>query len=148
MIMKRIALATLAAGICINLSEFVRNEILLKGYWLAKYDALGIEFPSAPVNGALWGLWGFVFAGCIVTVRRRATFTGTIALCWTLGFALMWIVIGNLNVLPVGLLPIAVPWSLAEVVLAVFVAQRIMKKPEPNTASKSGWTCRKASSPS
>lgn len=130
--MNRIALATLAAGIWINLSEFLRNEVLFKQHWITKYDALGLAFPSAPVNGALWGLWGFVFAGCIVAVRRRTTFAGAIALCWTLGFALMWIVIGNLNVLPVGLLPIAIPWSLAEVVLAVFLAQRVMNKPGPN----------------
>jgi hypothetical protein len=61
-----------------------------------------------------------------------ATLFGTIVLCWTLGFLLMWIVIGNLNVLPVGLLPIAVPWSLAEVILAAVLAQRIMKNPEPS----------------
>lgn len=125
--MKRIALATLAAGVWINVSEFLRNEILFKGHWLAKYETLGLEFPSAPVNGALWGLWGFIFAGCIVAVRRQSTFAGTVALCWTLGFALMWIVIGNLNVLPLTLLPIAVPWSLAEVALAVVIAQSIIK---------------------
>jgi hypothetical protein len=130
--MKRIALATLAAGVWINVSEFLRNEILFKEHWLEKYETLGLEFPSAPLNGALWGLWGFIFAGCIVAVRRQSTLAGTIALCWTLGFALMWIVIGNLNVLPLGLLPIAVPWSLAEVALAVVLAQKIMRKPEPN----------------
>jgi hypothetical protein len=130
--MKRIALAALAAGVWINVSEFLRNETLFKGHWLAKYETLGLEFPSAPVNGALWGLWGFTFAGCIIAVRRQNTFLGTIALCWTLGFVLMWIVIGNLNVLPLGLLPIAVPWSLAEVALAVVLVQSIMKNPESN----------------
>jgi hypothetical protein len=134
MIMKRMVLAALAAGIWINVSEFVRNELLFKHHWVAQYEALGLEFPSTPVNGALWALWGFIFAACIVTVRRRTTCAGTIALCWTLGFVLMWIVIGNLNVLPVALLPIAVPWSLAEVVLAVVLAQWIMKTPELNNA--------------
>jgi hypothetical protein len=132
MTMKRIALATLAAGVWVNVSEFVRNEILFKGHWLSKYKSLGLEFPSDPVNGALWGLWGFIFAGCIVAVRRQNTFAGTIALCWTLGFVLMWIVIGNLNVLPLNLLTIAVPWSLAEVALAVALVQRIMRTPKPN----------------
>ena len=46
-----------------------------------------------------------------------------------MGFALMWIVVGNLNVLPIVLLPIAVPWSLAEVALAVLIAQMILQRP-------------------
>lgn len=127
--MKRIIPAMLVAGICINLSEFLRNEWLFKHHWIAKYQSLGLEFPSAPVNGALWGLWGFVFAGCIVAVRRRATFWETFFLCWTMGFVLMWIAIGNLNVLPFALLPVALPWSLAEVAVAVFVAQWISGNP-------------------
>ena len=78
---KRTTLATLAAGICINVSEFLRNELLSKQHWLAKYDAIGLEFPSAPINGALWGLWDFLFTGCIVAVRRRVTCAGAIVLC-------------------------------------------------------------------
>jgi len=127
--MKRKALATLAAGIVINVSEFLRNELLLKQYWITHYEALGLEFPSAAVNGLLWGLWGFLFAGCIVAVRHRMSRVETLILCWTMGFGLMWIVIGNLNVLPVRLLPIAVPWSLIETALAVVIVQRILKRP-------------------
>jgi hypothetical protein len=52
---------------------------------------------------------------------------GTITLSWTFGFALMWIVVGNLNVLPISLLPVAAPWSLAEVTIAVILAQKIIK---------------------
>ena len=128
--MKRIVMAILAAGIWINLSEFLRNEFLFKQLWIAHYEALGLEFPSSPVNGALWGLWGFLFAGCLAAVRRRTTFLGTMALCWTMGFVLMWIAIGNLKVLPLGLLPVAAPWSLAEVALAVMIAQAIMRNPK------------------
>jgi hypothetical protein len=131
--MKRIGLATLAAGVWINLSEFLRNEFVLKQHWLEHYESLRLTFPSAPVNGALWGLWGFLFSACIVVVRRRLSCMGTIALCWTFGFALMWIVVGNLNVLPISLLPVAAPWSLAEVTIAVIIAQNIIKnrKDEP-----------------
>lgn len=124
--MKRMAIATLAAGAWINLSEFLRNEFLLKRYWIDHYESIGMAFPSTPINGAIWGLWGFLLAGCIVAVRRRTTFTGTLLLCWTMGFVLMWLVIGNLDVLPFGLLPVAIPWSLVEVGLAVLIAQRII----------------------
>jgi hypothetical protein len=93
---------------------------------LAKYQSLGLEFPSTPAFNSLWVLSGFLFAGCIVAVRRRAASGYTIALCRTMGFVLMWLVIGNLNVLPVSLLLIAVPWSLAEVALAIVFAQKSM----------------------
>ncbi len=128
--MKKTMLAVLAAGTWINMSEFLRNELLFKRHWLAQYEDLGLEFPSAPGNGMLWLLWGFIFAGCIVAVRRRASFIEAVALCWTMGFVLMWIVIGNLGVLPFALLPVAVPWSVVEVVLAVFIAQRISGRTE------------------
>ncbi len=136
--MKKTMLAILGTGVWINVSEFLRNELLFKRHWLAKYEALGLEFPSAPVNGMLWVLWGFVFAGCIVAVRRRASFMETVALCWTMGFVLMWIVIGNLGVLPFALLPVAVPWSVVEVMLAAFIAQRIMDRAEagPNVRDR------------
>jgi len=46
-----------------------------------------------------------------------------------MGFMLMWIVTGNLGVLPMGLLPIAVPWSIAEGAIAVLVARKILQLP-------------------
>jgi hypothetical protein len=130
--MKRTGLAILAAGFWINLSEFLRNEFALKQHWLDHYEYLRLTFPSAPINGALWGLWGFLFAGCIVVVRRHMSCIGTIALSWTFGFSLMWIVVGNLNVLPISLLPVAAPWSLAEVTIAVIIAQKIIKNRNSN----------------
>lgn len=123
--MKPWLLATLAAGVWINLSEFTRNELLFKRLWLEKYAALGLAFPSAPANNALWGVWGFLFAGSIALMARRLPLGTTLGLAWVQGFLLMWIVIGNLNVLPFGLLPYAVPWSLVEVGVATLLAHRI-----------------------
>lgn len=131
--MKKIILATLTTGVLINLSEFLRNEILLKEQWLDKFSSMGLPFPSAAINGLLWIVWGFVFAGCVVAICRRFSFAGALLLSWTMGFLLMWVVTGNLGILPMGLMPIAVPWSVAEVALAVFVAQRLLRRAEkPN----------------
>jgi len=93
-----------------------------------------MTFPSAPINGARWGMWGFLLAVCIVAVRRMTTCARTILLCWTMGFVLMWVVMGNLGVLPYGLLPLAVLWSLVAVGLAVLIAQRVMEKNEAEPA--------------
>ncbi|TXH21796.1 MAG: hypothetical protein E6Q99_09530 [Elusimicrobia bacterium] len=142
--MKRMAGATLAAGIWINLSEFLRNEFLLKRYWVSHYESINMTFPSTPVNGAVWGVWGFVLAACIVAVRRRTTYARTVLLGWTFGFVLMWLVVGNLGVLPLGTLPVAVPWSLVEVGLAALIAQRIIDKPaaEQGAPADAATPCR------
>jgi len=38
---------------------------------------------------------------------------------------MMWLVIGNLQVLPYGILPVAVPLSLLEVFLAVWIVKKL-----------------------
>lgn len=124
--MKKIILAVLASGMWVNLSEFLRNELLFKQFWIDKYDSLGLAFPSSPVNGALWAFWGFAFAGCVVYLCHKLKFKEALLISWVMGFALMWIAVGNLNVLPYGLLLIALPWSIVEVALAILIARRIL----------------------
>jgi hypothetical protein len=48
-----------------------------------------------------------------------------VTVAWIAGFVMMWLVIGNMNVLPFGLLWIAVPWSVVEVWGAVSIARRL-----------------------
>jgi hypothetical protein len=122
--LRKAALPILLATIWIAASEFVRNELLLKSYWSAHYAKLGLVFPSKPVNGALWGLWSFLFAVGIYVISKRFKFMQTAWLSWFLGFVLMWIVIGNLGVLPYALLAYAIPLSLLE----AFIGTSIIKK--------------------
>ncbi|HMO52401.1 MAG TPA: hypothetical protein PKE26_13065 [Kiritimatiellia bacterium] len=124
--MKRMMVAVLVSGLWINLSEFLRNEYVLKDRWVDHYASMGMVFPSEPANGMVWMIWGFLFAGCIAAMRQRLAFGGTVFLAWVMGFVLMWLVVGNLGVLPVRVLSVAVPWSLIEVALAVLITQRIM----------------------
>jgi ABC-type microcin C transport system permease subunit YejE len=44
-------LPILLAFVWISLSEFARNEFLLKSYWVEHYESMGLTFPSEPVNG-------------------------------------------------------------------------------------------------
>lgn len=112
------------ATIWISLSEFIRNEFLLKSYWVDHYAAMGLEFPSEPLNGAVWGLWSLFFAIVLFVLRKRFSFTETLQLGWLAGFVLMWVVTGNLGVLPFGILIYAVPLSILEVAVAVWIIQR------------------------
>lgn len=112
--LNKTMLPILVATIWISLSEFVRNELFLKGYWISHYQSLGLVFPEEPVNGGIWGFWSFLFAIAIFIISRKFSLIQTTLLSWLVGFVMMWVVIGNLGVLPSRILFIAVPLSLLE----------------------------------
>jgi hypothetical protein len=116
-----VALAT----IWIAASEFVRNELLFKSYWTDHYSKLGLVFPSQPVNGVLWCIWSFLFAVAIYVISRKFPLVQTALLSWFVGFVLLWVVTGNLGVLPYGLLIFAVPLSLLESFLAAYIIRKL-----------------------
>jgi hypothetical protein len=123
-IIRNILLPLFLATAWISLSEFFRNEFLLKSFWTGHYESLGLEFPSDPVNGAIWGLWSLLFAISIFILAKGYSLVQTTFLAWFMAFVLMWVAIGNLGVLPGGILIIAVPLSLLE----AFIAAVIIKK--------------------
>lgn len=129
---RKTVLPILAATIWISISEFVRNEMLVKSYWVEHYKSMGLIFPSEPINGAIWGLWSLLFATAIFIISKRFSLAQTTLLSWFVGFVLMWVVIGNLGVLPIGILYFAVPLSLLE----AFIAASIIKKLSVEKAKK------------
>ncbi|MBN2091231.1 hypothetical protein JW964_16585 [candidate division KSB1 bacterium] len=122
--LKKTILPVFLATVWISISEFVRNEFLFKAYWIEHYQQLGLIFPSEPLNGALWGVWSLLFAIAIYIISKKFSLAQTTLLAWFVGFVLMWVVIGNLGVLPYGLLVFAIPLSLLE----AFIAASIIKK--------------------
>ena len=119
--LKNTVLPVLISTIWISISEFVRNEYILKSYWIDHFKSLGLEFPSGPVNGVIWGLWSLLFAISIFIISRKFNFIQTAMLAWFVGFILMWVVIGNLGMLPSGILYFAVPLSLLEAFIASLI---------------------------
>lgn len=124
-IFKKIILPLLLATIWISISEFVRNEFLLKSYWVEHYKGMGLEFPGEPVNGAVWGIWSLVFAASILVISKKFTLMQTTLYSWFIGFVLMWLVIGNLGVLPYGILVYAIPLSLLEAFIASWIIRKL-----------------------
>ncbi len=120
---KKIFFPIFLATIWISISEFARNELFFKSFWIDHYKALGLVFPSEPVNGAMWGLWSLLFAIAIFIIAKKFTLWQTTFLCWYVGFVMMWVVVWNLDVLPGGLLLFAIPLSLLE----AFIASLIIK---------------------
>lgn len=127
MIVKTV-LPILLATIWISISEFVRNTFLLHNYWTEHYHNLGLTFPEQPINGAVWGIWSLCFAITIFIFSKKYTLLQTTFLSWFVGFVFMWLVIGNLGVLPFGILLIAIPLSLFEAFLASFIIFKVSKK--------------------
>ena len=124
---KRILFPVLASTVWISLSEFVRNEFVLKSYWTGHYSGMGLDFPDEPVNGALWGVWSLLLAVLIYLISRRFTMVQTALIAWLAAFVMMWVVIGNMGVLPAGILAFAIPWRLAEVFVAALIIQKTTK---------------------
>ncbi|MFZ4456959.1 MAG: hypothetical protein ACOYOT_12135 [Bacteroidales bacterium] len=123
--LKSAVLPILLATIWICTSEFVRNELLFKSYWTNHYQNLGLTFPSEPINGAMWGVWSLFLAVAIYILSKKFSLIQTLFLSWFMAFVLMWVVIGNMGVLPFQLLYFAIPLSLLEVFVATFILKRL-----------------------
>lgn len=122
---RKSILPVLLATLWISISEFFRNQFLLNSYWVELYKSMGQNFPAEPVNGAMWGVWSLLFAIVIYLLSKKFTLVQTTILSWIIGFLMMWIVIGNLGVLPFGMLGYALPLSILEAFLASLIVQRI-----------------------
>jgi len=125
---SRSIIAVILTGIWVNASEFFRNEVLLKTYWVEHYQSLGMTFPSEPQNGMIWVAWGFLFAIAIYLISRKFNLIQTTLISWFMAFVLMWVVTWNLNILPSAILIYAVPLSLLE----TFIGSYICRNMSPN----------------
>ena len=123
--LKNCFLPILLAAIWISISEFIRNTYLLHNYWTDHYRNLGMTFPEGPVNGAVWGIWSLFFAIGIYIISQKFSLLQTAFLAWFAGFVWMWLVIGNMGVLPFGILPFAIPLSLLEAFLAALIIKKL-----------------------
>ncbi|MBK9358801.1 MAG: hypothetical protein IPN08_15695 [Bacteroidales bacterium] len=122
---KQTIIPIILATIWISISEFARNEFLLKSYWTDHYKSLGLVFPSEPVNGAVWGIWSLCFAIAVFIIAKKFSLLDTTLLSWFVGFVLMWISSGNMGVLPFGILSFAIPLSLLEAFLASLIIKKL-----------------------
>ena len=123
---KSTVLPIILATIWISVSEFARNELFFKQYWIDHFKNLGMVFPSEPVNGVIWGVWSFLFAITIFIISKKHTLLETTLLSWFVGFVLMWVVIGNLGVLPFSLLYFAIPLSFLEAFIAAVIIKKLI----------------------
>jgi len=125
--MKKTILAIFLAGLWITASEFIRNELLFKSFWVNHFNSLGLKFETLPINGILWMVWSFLFAYFILKLLEVFSFGKTFWLSWLAAFVMMWITIYNLQVLPMGILIAAIPLSILEITVAELIINKFNK---------------------
>lgn len=118
----------LATTLWIGFSEFFRNQLLFINTWKDHFNSLGLTFPSEPINGIIWMMWSLVFAVTIFFLSKKLSFVELVIISWIYGFVMMWLVLGNLLVLPSKILVFAVPLSVVEVVVANFIIYKLTGK--------------------
>ena len=57
----------------------------------------------------------------IYIISKKFSLIQTAFLAWMVGFLLMWLVVGNMGVLPYDILYLAVPLSVLEAFIATFI---------------------------
>lgn len=115
----------LLATAWISVSEFVRNNLILQTNWNQYYEQLGLLFPSSTLNNIMWCVWSFCLAFAIYIIQKRFNLLQTTLLTWLVAFVMMWITIGNLNVLPYSTLIFAIPLSLLEIFIAAYIIRTL-----------------------
>ncbi len=122
--MKKAFLSITPAGLWITASEFLRNELLFKSYWVDHFRTLGLTFETRPLNGFLWMVWSFLLAYLLFRLLAHLRLGHAVILAWLAAFVMMWITVYNLGVLPLKLLFAAVPLSLLEAAVAAWIVRK------------------------
>ena len=130
-IFKQIVVPILITGIWINISETIRWIFLIEPYWIEKYQGLNIAFPNETINMIVWMIWGFLFATTIFIISRKFNLFQTTLLSWFVAFAMMWLVVWNVGILPTGMLWYNVPLSLFEAFIGAYICIRFLKVDKP-----------------
>lgn len=131
----RVILGGIAAGVVVNLSEFVLNEIVLKKENEEAMKALGKSMPAGGGTMTVWILWGFLLGIVAVwlyaAIRPRygagpGTAVKAGIAVWILAYLLANIVFINMGLFPFNALGFV--WTLVEALAATVVGAWLYKE--------------------
>ena len=122
---KKIILPILLTGIWINISETLRWVFFVEPYWIEYYQNLNLSFPTGIINNIIWMIWGFSFATIIFIISRKFNLVQTTFLSWFVTFIMLWLVLWNIEILPVGFLWFVIPLSLFEVFVGALICKKL-----------------------
>jgi magnesium-transporting ATPase (P-type) len=131
----RVILGGVAAGVVVNISEYVLNEIVLKKTNEEAMKALGKTMPEGGGTIMVWLIWGFLLGIAAVWlyagIRPRygagpATAVKAGVAVWFLAQLLTAIVFWNLGLFPMS--PMILVWTLVEAVVATVAGAWVYKE--------------------
>jgi hypothetical protein len=124
--LKKTVLPIFVIGIWINISESVRWIFLVESYWVEHYKNMNLIFPQEPLNMVIWMIWGFLLAITIVIISKKFTVLQTTFITWFVAFVMLWVVLWNINMLPLVILWYVVPLSLIEIYIGVLISKKTL----------------------
>jgi hypothetical protein len=131
----RVILGGIAAGIVINISEYILNDIVFKTQMEAAMKTLGKTVPTSGAAIAVWVVWSFVIGIMAVwlyaAIRPRygagpGTAVKAGIAVWILVQLLGTVVFANLGLFPVNVGILI--WTLVESVVATLVGAWLYKE--------------------
>jgi len=99
--------------------------LVIESYWIEYYKNLNLVFPGDPSNAVIWMIWGFFFATIIFVLSKKFNSIHTILISWVAVFLMLWIVLINIEMLPLKILWYNIPLSLLEVYIAVLICKKV-----------------------
>jgi len=127
----------LAAGLVINISEWLLNEFVMKERWVEAMKALGKTGAMTMNNIIVWNIWGFLAGigliwlyaairprfgpGAQTAVKAGVAVWFFAHLLWTIG---NW----NMGLFPASLMTIPLVWTLVETIVAALVGAWVYKE--------------------
>jgi len=122
---KKVIIPIFLVGIWINVSETIRWLLVIETHWIDYYNELNLVFPNGPSNAITWMIWGFVFATIVFIISKKFKLFPATFICWFAVFVTLWIVLWNIDILPVNILWYNIPLSLLETYIAVLICNKL-----------------------
>jgi len=124
---KKTILPIIIIGLWINISITIGWFLILKSYWVEKFNSLNIIFPLEMINNLVWMIWGFMLAIVIFILSKKFTILHTTILSWFAAFAMMWVIVWNIGVLPTRMLLFNIPNTLFVTFIASVISKKLIK---------------------
>jgi hypothetical protein len=86
---------------------------------------MNLVYPETPVNGLVWMVWGFSIAVAIFVLSAKFDLSKTVFLTWFVVFVMGWLVLWNMDTLPLVILVFAVPLSLFEIYIGALICTKL-----------------------
>ena len=140
---RKIVIGGLAAGLLINVSEFVLNGVVLMEQAEAYMSEVGLSYASwaMPVYVVMAFVWGFGLVATYAAVRPRLGAGPRTALIvgiafWVFAMFLPAVSMAAVGLAGGGMLPIALAWTLVEACAASLLGARLYAEADAPAAAR------------